>query len=164
MAPAAPHWRRRGMLNRAMFVVRIWRALLIALLTALPGASGAFTVSIAAGTPTTIYLQVGVGTFSGGNYNAGGTPGNNTTINNETVAVAAGAVGNGVAQAMTTNSTTLTLRSLALPSQAVSLLNTFTNKKFAQAGNNGSSGSFPSSCGTVTTSVSNQPPMVVFER
>jgi len=105
MAPAAPHWRRRGMLNRAMFVVRIWRALLIALLTALPGASGAFTVSIAAGTPTTIYLQVGVGTFSGGNYNAGGTPGNNTTINNETVAVAAGAVGNGVAQAMTTDST-----------------------------------------------------------
>jgi hypothetical protein len=66
--------------------------------------------------------------------------------------------------AMTTNSTTLTLRSLALPSQAINLLNGQTNKKFAQAGNNGSSGAFPSGCGTLTTSVSNQPPMVVFER
>ena len=88
-----------------MIVARTWRTLLVALLTALPGASGAFTVSIAAGTPTTIYLQVGIGTFSGGNYNAGGTPGNNPTINNETVTVAAAAVGNGVQQAMTTNST-----------------------------------------------------------
>ncbi len=88
-----------------MIVARTSRTLLVALLTALPGASGAFTVSIAAGTPTTIYLQVGIGTFSGGNYNAGGTPGNNPTINNETVTVAAAAVGNGVQQAMTTNST-----------------------------------------------------------
>lgn len=87
-----------------MLVTRTCRTLLVALLTALPGASGAFTVSIAAGTPTTIYLQVGVGTFSGGNYNAGGTPANNTTINNETVSVAAAVVGNGVTQAMTTNS------------------------------------------------------------
>src|SRR5690242_1139244 len=85
--------------------VRIWRTLLVALLTALPAASGAFTVSIVAGTPTTIYLQVGVGTFNGGNYNAGGTPDNNPTINNETVTVSAAAVGNGVQQAMTTNST-----------------------------------------------------------
>jgi len=88
-----------------MLPARTWRTLLVALLTALPGASGAFTISIAAGTPTTIYLQVGVGTFSGGNYNAGGTPQGNTTINNETVAVAAAAVGNGLPQAMTTNST-----------------------------------------------------------
>jgi len=88
-----------------MLPARTWRTLLVALLTALPGASGAFTISIAAGTPTTIYLQVGVGTFSGGNYNAGGTPQGNTTVNNETVAVAAAAVGNGLPQAMTTNST-----------------------------------------------------------
>lgn len=88
-----------------MSAVRIWRTLLVALLTALPAAGAAFTVSIAAGTPTTLYLQVGVGTFSGGNYNAGGTPGNNTTINDETVTLAAGAVGTGLKQAMTTNST-----------------------------------------------------------
>jgi len=87
-----------------MIAVRIWRALLIALLTAVPMAGGAFTVSIAAGTPTTLYLQVGVGTFTGGNFNAGGLPGTNTTINNETVTLAAGVVGNGVKQAMSTNS------------------------------------------------------------
>jgi hypothetical protein len=66
--------------------------------------------------------------------------------------------------AMTTDSTTLTLRSMALPSQAINLVNAQANKKFAQAGNNGSAGAFPASCGTVTTAVNNQPPMVLFER
>ena len=64
----------------------------------------AFTVNITAANPKAIYLQVGVGTFTGGNYNSGGTPGNNTTINNVSVTVPAAAVGTGVAQAMTTNS------------------------------------------------------------
>ena len=64
----------------------------------------AFTVNITAANPKAIYLQVGVGTFTGGNYNAGGTPGNNATINNVSVAVPAAAVGTGAAQAMTTNS------------------------------------------------------------
>jgi len=64
----------------------------------------AFTVNITAANPKAIYLQVGVGTFTGGNYNAGGTPGNNATVNTVSVAVPAASVGNGVAQAMTTNS------------------------------------------------------------
>jgi hypothetical protein len=64
----------------------------------------AFTVSIAPAAPKTVYLQVGVGGFTG-NYDAGGTPGNNTTVNKDSVSVAAAAVGNGTAQAMTTDST-----------------------------------------------------------
>ncbi len=63
----------------------------------------AFTVNIAAANPKAIYLQVGVGTFTGGNYNAGGTPGNNATINTVSVTVPAASVGNGTAQGMTTN-------------------------------------------------------------
>lgn len=67
--------------------------------------------------------------------------------------------------AMTTDSTTLTLRSTNIPSQVViGLLNQQTNKKFAQAGNNGAAGVFPASCGTVTTAANNQPPLVLFER
>ncbi|MFO1311753.1 MAG: hypothetical protein U1F41_06750 [Burkholderiales bacterium] len=69
------------------------------------GATFAFTVNITAANPKAAYLQVGVGTFTGGNYNAGGTPGNNTTVNKVSVTVPAGAVGNSVAQAMTTDST-----------------------------------------------------------
>ena len=64
----------------------------------------AFTVTIAAGTPKEIYLQVGVGSFSG-HLDTGGTPLNNTTVNMASVSVPAAAVGNGVAQVMTTNST-----------------------------------------------------------
>jgi len=66
--------------------------------------ASAFTVAITAASPKTIYLQLGVGTFTGGNYNAGGTPGNNATINTVSVTVPAAAVGNGTAQTMTTNS------------------------------------------------------------
>src|SRR6185436_7553681 len=40
----------------------------------------------------------------GGNYNSGGAPGTNTTINTVSVTVPAAAVGTGAAQAMTTNS------------------------------------------------------------
>ena len=64
----------------------------------------AFTVAIAPVAPKTVYLQVGVGGFTG-HYNAGGTPGNNATVNKESVTVAAAAVGNATAQAMTTDST-----------------------------------------------------------
>ena len=65
----------------------------------------AFTVNITAANPKAAYLQVGVGTFTGGTYNAGGTPANNATVNKVTVTVPAGAVGNSVAQSMTTDST-----------------------------------------------------------
>ena len=93
---------------------------LLALLLA-AHAAHAFEVTIAPAAPQTIYLQVGVGTFTG--YYCGtncnsyppippgtptapmGTPGNNSTVNVVSVSVAANAVGNGTAQTMTTNST-----------------------------------------------------------
>ncbi len=72
--------------------------------TALAGpAAEAYAVNITAGTRA-IYLQVGNGTFTG-TYSGGGTPGNNATINRVSVTVAANAVGSGVAQQMTSNST-----------------------------------------------------------
>jgi hypothetical protein len=52
----------------------------------------------------TIYLQVGAGTYTGGTYTNGGTPANNATINLVSVSVPAAALGNGTAQAMTSNS------------------------------------------------------------
>lgn len=66
--------------------------------------AAAFTTTITAANPRAIYLQVGVGGFTG-TYNGGGTPGNNTTVNLVSVAVPAASIGTGVAQPMTTNST-----------------------------------------------------------
>lgn len=63
----------------------------------------AFTVNIAPGARA-IYLQVGNGSFTG-LYSTGGTPGNNPTINRVSVSVPAAVVGNGAAQAMTSDST-----------------------------------------------------------
>lgn len=85
----------KGKIERALF----------ATMCALAWTTGrGFTVSIASGSPKEIYLQVGVGTFSG-HLDTGGTPGNNSTINTASVSVAPTALGNGVAQTMTTNST-----------------------------------------------------------
>lgn len=89
------------------------RALLGAvLLASLSGVAAAYTVGLTAATPKTAYLQVGVGTFSGTAncsgvpcYGGNGQPQNNATINKVSVTVAAAAVGNGTAQAMTTDST-----------------------------------------------------------
>jgi hypothetical protein len=64
--------------------------------------SAAFTVNISAGSPRIIYLQVGVGSFTGF-YNSGGTPGSNPTINVVSVNVPAAAVGSGTAQQMASN-------------------------------------------------------------
>ena len=63
----------------------------------------AYTVNITAGSRT-LYLQVGVGTFTG-TLQGGGSPGVNATINVVSVTVPAAQVGTGTAQAMTTNST-----------------------------------------------------------
>jgi len=63
----------------------------------------AFTATISAATPRALYLQVGTGSFTGGNYKAGGQPANNGTVNVVSATVPAAAVGNGTAQAMTTN-------------------------------------------------------------
>lgn len=68
------------------------------------GCAAAYTAVLTPAAPKAVYLQVGVGSFTA-NYDVGGQPQNNTTINDETVSVAATAVGNGAAQAMTTNST-----------------------------------------------------------
>jgi hypothetical protein len=64
----------------------------------------AYTVHLAPRNPRTIYLQVGVGSFTGGSYQAGGSPAMNGTINAVSVTVPAAQVGNGTAQAMTTDS------------------------------------------------------------
>jgi len=78
---------------------------------ALPDA-GAFTATLTKAAPTIIYLQVGVGTFTpagstytGSNGTTVGTPAANPTINKVTATLASGAVGNGTAQPMTTDST-----------------------------------------------------------
>lgn len=78
-------------------------AAVCALACALPPDAGAFSVTINPGSHA-VYLQVGVGTFSG-SYSTGGTGGTNTTINRVTVTVPAAAVGSGTAQAMTSDST-----------------------------------------------------------
>jgi len=90
-------------------------ALSLALLAT--GAAHAFTITLAGGPPKTVYLQIGVGTFTGTYCGPlcteippivqfpGSAPGNNTTINKVSVSVPASAVGNGTAQAMSTDST-----------------------------------------------------------
>jgi hypothetical protein len=66
--------------------------------------ASAYTVTLAPAAPLTVYLQVGVGSFTN-LYDNGGQPGNNTTVNSVSATVASAAVGTGTAQAMTTNST-----------------------------------------------------------
>jgi len=82
------------------------------LLAAYPAAALAYTATLTAAAPLMIYLQVGVGTFTGGNYTPiqsngqpTGTPGNNPTVNTVSTNLTLAAVGNGTAQAMTTDST-----------------------------------------------------------
>jgi hypothetical protein len=75
-----------------------------ALFAAVSGVAVAYTATLTPASPTTVYLQVGVGSFTN-NYTNGGQPGNNTTVNKVSVTVPAAVVGNGTAQAMTTNST-----------------------------------------------------------
>src|SRR5580658_9750375 len=90
------------------------RASLGAVLLAVAGSAAAYTVTLAPASPEAVYLQVGNGTFAGNTncmgsgsdcYSSGGTPVNNATVNTVSVTLATAAVGNGTAQAMTTNST-----------------------------------------------------------
>lgn len=67
-------------------------------------AANAYTVGITPGARA-LYLQVGVGTMTGGNFSQGGVPGSNPTVNTATVSIPAAQLGSGTAQAMTTNST-----------------------------------------------------------
>jgi hypothetical protein len=73
-------------------------------LTAAAGPASAYTATLNPASPETIYLQVGVGSFTN-DYIYGGQPGKNTTINTVTTTVSSTVLGNGTAQAMTTNST-----------------------------------------------------------
>lgn len=92
-----------------------------ALLAAAANAASAYTVTIVAAAPQTIYLQIGVGSFTAdycggttyppphntpncGPAFGGGTPGNNASINTVSATVAPTVLGNSAAQAMTTNS------------------------------------------------------------
>jgi hypothetical protein len=63
----------------------------------------AWVLTITAG-PKAVYLQVGIGSYSG-TYQSGGTPLNNAQVNVVSVTVPASAVGSGTAQAMTSDST-----------------------------------------------------------
>jgi hypothetical protein len=73
------------------------------LITASTPAS-AYTATLNPASPKSVYLQVGVGSFAS-IYIDGGQPANNTTVNSVSANVAAAVLGNGTAQAMTTNST-----------------------------------------------------------
>ena len=75
------------------------------LLAAATGVASGYTVTLTPASPKTVYLQIGVGTFTNPPYDTGGQPANNTTINTVSTTVTASAVGNGTAQAMTTDST-----------------------------------------------------------
>lgn len=80
--------------------------LLLALLQASPSAQ-AFTVSIKPASRM-LYLRVGDGAFTGGNYSGGGTPATSTTVNLVSATVAANVVGNGTDVAMAGNASQLT--------------------------------------------------------
>ncbi|KAA2285772.1 hypothetical protein [Arenimonas fontis] len=69
---------------------------------ALSSLASAYTVNIAPANPRAVYLRVGDGLMSGGNYNAGGTPVSGGAVNRVLVTVPAGSVGNGVPIAMGT--------------------------------------------------------------
>lgn len=93
------------MKSLSLRIHRAPRALLglaVACVTWLPGAHG-FTVSITPG-QRALFLQVGAGTMSGGFFNNGGTPGDNSTVNSASVTVSAAQLGSGAAQFMTTDS------------------------------------------------------------
>jgi hypothetical protein len=51
-----------------------------------------------------IYLQVGAGAYSGGDYTSGGTPAIDATVNTVSLSVPPASVGSGAAQAMTSDS------------------------------------------------------------
>lgn len=85
----------------AIRIASLLSTLAILVLTGIGNAS-AYTINIGTG-PKAAYLRVGDGSITGGNYNAGGTPAANTTVNLVSVNVPATVVGNTVNQAMTGN-------------------------------------------------------------
>jgi hypothetical protein len=107
--PPSPEAARRASTaagGRALTGRARWRRALLGAAAFAAGSSvaAAYTATLTPAAPQTVYLQVGVGSFTN-NYINGGQPGNNATINVVSTTVAAAAVGNGTAQAMTTDST-----------------------------------------------------------
>jgi|GEM_PF-346550 len=100
MTPTVGHGRRGRLGPHRVLPSAALAATLAAIAS---GNTSAYTVNITAAAPKTIYLQVGVGSFTA-LYNNGGQPQNNATVNLVSAAVAANAVGNATAQSMTTNS------------------------------------------------------------
>jgi len=105
------HVRPRGHDRLAVARPLATQALGLAALLALADQALAFTATLTPSAPRTIYLQIGNGTFNGGNYTPikangqpAGNPAKNPTINVVSVSVPAASVGNSTAQAMTTNS------------------------------------------------------------
>ena len=84
----------------ALHLLRV--ALLMGGVLACTGAQ-AFVATITAGTRS-LFLQVGSGTMTGGNFSTGGTPGNNAAVNRVSVTIPAANLGAGT-RAMTTDST-----------------------------------------------------------
>jgi hypothetical protein len=114
MTPGHPERFSRGGLCRALL-----GAVLLAVFS---GSASAYTVTLDADAPMTIYLQVGVGAFTAdycggtsypptnqtpncGPAYGGGTPEINSTVNTVSASLTLAEVGNGTKQAMTTNST-----------------------------------------------------------
>ncbi len=107
--PAAQHGRTRacrGLRYNRGRLRRTFGAALLAVVwgVAASGAAAAYTATLNPASPQTIYLQVGVGSFTA-DYINGGQPGRNPTVNTVSVTVPPAVLGNGTAQAMTTNST-----------------------------------------------------------
>jgi hypothetical protein len=89
--------------RRAAAALVIQAAMIAAAWVVPCGSAAGWVLTISAG-PKAAFLQVGIGSYSGF-YNSGGTPLNNAQVNVVSVTVPASAVGQGTAQAMTSNST-----------------------------------------------------------
>lgn len=83
----------------------IKKIFLLCLLGLVSNLASAYSVAITPGVKA-IYLQIGIGTMTGGSgtYQSGAIPGTNPTINLVSVTVPTAIVGNGVSQVMATNS------------------------------------------------------------
>lgn len=87
---------------------RLWAAVAAVSVAAAPVAPAlGYSVTITPGVRS-LYLQIGNGTYIGGNNSNGGLPANNATVNVVSVSVPAAQVGSGTPVAMTSNSTAAT--------------------------------------------------------
>ena len=85
--------------------VRLRREFIGAVCLATASTASAYTALLNPASPQTLYLQIGAGSFTNCyTCNPQGTPGNNSTVNTVSTTVVASAVGNGIAQPMTTDS------------------------------------------------------------